>query len=51
MGYHECKRCKCIDSVFWHRYSYGCDINGNGGYPFELCDDCSLLLKEFMKGR
>ena len=51
MSDHECVRCGTKVSIFWWRHSVNCDINGNEGAPFELCDPCQLDLIRFLRGR
>lgn len=46
IGY--CFRCGVNKSVFWHRFSYGCDEHGDGGDVFTLCDDCFIAMNRFM---
>ena len=51
MSDHECVRCGTKSSIFWWRHSVNCDINGNEGAPFELCDSCHIDLMKFLRGR
>ena len=46
----RCRRCLTQCSAFWTRFSVGCDSEGNGGEPFELCDECCWDFSRFMKG-
>ena len=51
MGDHECVRCGTKVSIFWWRHSVNCDIDGNEGTPFELCDPCQIDFAHFIRGR
>lgn len=44
----KCDRCGKDKSVFWHRFSYGCDDGGNEGETFILCDFCFERFLDFM---
>ena len=41
-----CKGCGTDVSVFWHPFTYGCDVYGRNGVPFYLCDKCMARMAD-----
>ena len=44
----KCHRCGKEFSVFWWRFSMGCDEYGDDGKVFSLCDLCMIDFVKFM---
>lgn len=44
----KCHRCGKEFSIFWWRFSMGCDEYGDDGKVFSLCDLCMIDFVKFM---